>query len=109
MRKPALTREFDRFFTRLNDYTDLLLKLYVAREVVIAPEQAKEIDKRIRRAEKKHIHEAFVLKIYVAWEVLVENVFIECLRRRQTSRPRPEHEGRQAVCVKTSWRLQIAA
>ncbi len=81
MRKALLTREFDRFFTRLNDYTDLLLKLYEAREVVIAPGQAREIDKRIRPSEKKHIHEAFVLKIYVAWEVLVENVFVECLRR----------------------------
>jgi len=97
------------FVTRLNAYTDLLLKLYEAPEVVLTPEQAKEIGKRIRLSEKKHIHEAFVLKIYVAWEVLVENVFVECLHRRQTSRPRPEHGGRQAVCVKTSWRLQIAA
>lgn len=81
MRKPPLAREFDKFFSRLNDYTDLLLKLYEAQQVVVATELAKEIDRRIHRSEKKHIHEAFVLKIYVAWEVLVENTFVECLRR----------------------------
>ena len=36
---------------------------------------------RYSPSEKMQIHEAFVLKIYVAWEVLVENVFVECLSR----------------------------
>ncbi len=61
MRKPPLAGEFDKFFSRLNDYTDLLLKLYEAQQVVVAAELAKEIDGRIHRSEKKHIHEAFVL------------------------------------------------
>jgi hypothetical protein len=81
MGRSLLARGFDTFFTTLNAYTDLLLKLYQAREVVLPPAQAREIVKTILPDEKRHVHEAFVLKIYASWEVLVENIFVECLRR----------------------------
>lgn len=81
MRKDSLKAEFDKFFVLINEYTDLLLKIFEAKEVVITPQKKKEILTEILSSEKKHIHEAFVLKIYVAWEVLVENIFIECLSR----------------------------
>lgn len=81
MGKQSLKAEFDKFFVLINEYTDLLLKIFEAKEVVIPPEKKKEIYTEVLTSEKKHIHEAFVLKIYVAWEVLVENLFIECLSR----------------------------
>jgi hypothetical protein len=81
MLKSSLKRQFDTFFIRINQYTDLLLKVFEAKEVVIPPEKKKEILTEVLPSEKKQIHEAFVLKIYVAWEVLVENVFVECLSR----------------------------
>ena len=79
MGKYSLKSDFNKFFVNINEYTDLLLKIYEAREVVIPPEKKKEILTEILLSEKKHIHEAFVLKIYVAWEVLVENLLVECL------------------------------
>jgi len=81
MRKDSIKAEFDKFFILINEYTDLLLKIFEAKEVVIPPQKKKEILTEILPSEKKYIHEAFVLKIYVAWEVLVENLFIECLSR----------------------------
>jgi len=79
MGKYSLKAEFNKFFGRLNQCTDLLLKIFEAKEVVIPPEKRKEILTEILPSEKKQIHEAFVLKIYVAWEVLVENLLVECL------------------------------
>jgi hypothetical protein len=79
MAKSWLKSEFGRFFVRINEYTDLLVKLFEAREVTLPPEKRKEILTEILLSEKKQIHEAFVLKIYVSWEVLVESLFVECL------------------------------
>ena len=79
MPKSSFKKQFDAFFIRINQYTDLLLKIFEAKEVIIPPEKRKEILTEILPSEKKQIHEAFVLKIYVAWEVLVENLFVECL------------------------------
>lgn len=79
MGKYSLKAEFNKFFVLINEYTDLLLKVFEAKEVVIPPEKKKEILTEILPSEKKQIHEAFVLKIYVAWEVLVENLLVECL------------------------------
>lgn len=81
MLKSSLKSEFDDFFICINEYTDLLFKIFEAKEVIIPPEKRREILTEILLSEKKHIHEAFVLKIYVAWEVLVENLLIECLSR----------------------------
>lgn len=81
MPQSSLKKQFDGFFIRINEYTDLLLKIFEAKEVIIPPEKRKEILTEILASEKKQIHEAFVLKIYVAWEVLVENLFVECLSR----------------------------
>jgi len=81
MRKYSLKAEFDKFFVLINEYTDLLLKIFEAKEIVIPPQKKKEILTKILPSEKKHIHEAFVLKIYATWEVLVENLFVECLSR----------------------------
>ena len=79
MGKYLLKAEFNKFFIRINEHTDLLQKIFEAKKVVVPPEKKKEILTDILPSEKKQIHEAFVLKIYVAWEVLVENLFIECL------------------------------
>lgn len=81
MGKYSLKAEFDRFFVLINEYTDLLLKIFEAKRVVIPPQKKKEILTVMLPSEKKQIHEAFVLKTYVAWEVLVENLFVECLSR----------------------------
>jgi len=81
MAKSWLKSEFDRFFVRINQHIDLLVKLFDAKEVILPPEKKKEILTEILLSEKKQIHEAFVLKIYVSWEVLIENLFVECLSR----------------------------
>lgn len=81
MGKHSLKTEFDKFFVLINTYTDLLLKIFEAKEVVIPPKKKREILTEILPYEKRQIHEAFVLKIYVAWEVLVENIFVDCLSR----------------------------
>ncbi len=81
MPKCSLKKQVDVFFIRINQYTDLLLKIFETKKVEIPPEKKKEILTEILPYEKKQIHEAFVLKIYVAWEVLVENLFVQCLSR----------------------------
>lgn len=81
MGKPSINAEFSNFFRCINEYTDLLVKVIEAREVSVAPEKGTDISTALLRSEKKLVHEAFVLKIYVAWEVLVEDVFVECLYR----------------------------
>lgn len=53
--------------------------------------------------EKKQIFEAFVLKIYVSWELLVQGILIDCLNRdtsqyaKHTETPLPKHLSRN-VC-----------
>lgn len=80
--RPSLIRtRFNRFFADITKYSDLLVKVLEAEAVVISPELEKEVPSSVLIDEKKEIHEAFVLKIYVAWEVLVEDVFVECLYR----------------------------
>ncbi|MBL7153566.1 MAG: hypothetical protein ISS79_07595 [Phycisphaerae bacterium] len=69
MRKPSVEFIFDRFFGQINWYTNLLVK--------VTETESLELD----ALEKREIFEAFVLKIYVAWEVLVEDVVVECLCR----------------------------
>lgn len=81
MGKYSLKAEFERFFVLVSEHTDLLLKIFESHQVIIPPQKKKEILTEILLSEKKQIHEAFVLKIYVAWEVLVENLFVECLSR----------------------------
>jgi hypothetical protein len=73
--------DFSKFFSAMAQYTDLLLKITEAKKIVVPPEKEKEIYTKLLVSEKRQIHEAFVLKMYVAWELLVENVFIECLYR----------------------------
>ena len=84
MRASVIRARFDRFFEDITKHTDLLVKVIEAKEVVMSPVAKKEVPSRILVSEKRQIHEAFVLKIYVAWEVLVEDVFVECLYRDST-------------------------
>lgn len=67
MRKSSFEETFERFFSRLNWYTDLLVKVTEDPIIILT--------------EKKEIYEAFVLKIHVTWELLVENLLIDCLNR----------------------------
>ena len=41
MRKDSLKAEFDKFFILLNEYTDLLLKIFEAKEIIIPPQKKK--------------------------------------------------------------------
>ena len=41
MGKYSLKSDFNKFFVNINEYTDLLLKIYEAREVVIPQEKKK--------------------------------------------------------------------
>ncbi len=54
MRKPSVELKFEKFFRRINWYTDLLVKVTEAESLMLAA------------SEKKEIFEAFVLKIYGA-------------------------------------------
>lgn len=67
MRKTSFEETFSHFFSKLNWYTDLLVKV--------------TNDPVITRTAKKEIYEAFVLKIHVTWELFVENLLIGCLNR----------------------------
>jgi len=81
MQTSSLKTEFDNFFTSMNQYTDLLVKVIKTKKLVLAKNAEKEILPKLLQTEKKQIHEAFVLKICATWEILVENVFVECLLR----------------------------
>ena len=81
MRASVIRARFNSFFADITKYSDLLVKVIEAKEVVMSPVAKKEVPSRILVSEKREIHEAFVLKIYVAWEVLGEDVFVECLYR----------------------------
>ena len=73
MRQSRLRTEFDRFVVQINQITDLLVKIYEAKAVVVPPDKEREILTEVLLSEKKQIH--------VAWEFLVEEVFVECLYR----------------------------
>ncbi len=79
MRIPSLKPEFDSFFTSMTQHTDLLVKIIKTTRIVLPPREKKEILTKLMQSEKKQIHEAFVLKICAAWEILAENIFVECL------------------------------
>ena len=67
MKKASLKEPFDRFFKKSAWYADFLND--IIERTAFKP------------YEKKEILEAFVLKIYVNWERLVEDIFIGCLNR----------------------------
>ncbi len=79
MANNLLKNEFDVFFTDMGKYSDLLVKIIEAIEVVVPPQKKEEILTKLLLTEKKQIHEAFVLKICATWEILAENIFIACL------------------------------
>jgi len=81
MARTRIKSVFDDFFLRISRYTDLLLKISVAKRVEIPKEYEGDILKEVLESEKKRIHEAFVLNIYVTWELLAESVLIDCLSR----------------------------
>jgi len=79
MQISSLKTEFAIFFTSMNQYTDFLNKIIKTTKVIVPPREKKEILTKLLITEKKQIHEAFALKICATWEILAENVFIECL------------------------------
>lgn len=81
MQTSTLKAEFDTFFTSMIQHTDLLVKIIKTIEIKVPQREEKEILTKLLQAEKKQIHEAFVLKICATWEILAENVFVECLLR----------------------------
>jgi len=81
MQTPSLKAEFDNFFASMIQHTDVLVKIIKTTKIILPPHEEKEILTKLLAAEKKQIHEAFVLKISATWEILAENVFVECLYR----------------------------
>ena len=79
MQTSSLKTEFDNFFTSMIQYTDFLIKIITTTKIIIPPQEQREILPKLLQSEKKLIHEAFVLKICATWEILAENVFVECL------------------------------
>jgi len=69
MRKPSVGLRFEEFFSQINGYTNLLVKVTEAESLTLA------------NAEKKEIFEAFLLKIYGAWELFVGELLVDCLSR----------------------------
>ncbi len=57
---------FQHFLNEINLYTDLL-------------DTVTKIPKKITPHEKQELYEAFVLKVQVTWELLVEDILIACL------------------------------
>ena len=80
MQKHSPKTEFERFFTSMTQYTDLLVKIIGTKKVIIPQHKKEEISVPLSIFEKQQIHEAFVLKICAIWEILVEDVLVECLR-----------------------------
>ena len=81
MQTYSLKAEFDNFFVSMIQYTDFLIKIVKTTKIILPPHEDKEILTKLLQTEKKQIHEAFVLKICATWEILAENVFVECLLR----------------------------
>jgi hypothetical protein len=73
MKKSSPERSLYLFHENMNWNIDLLIKIQLARRVIRSIQ------------EKRSIFQAFVLSICAEWEVLVENLLIDCLNR-DTSR-----------------------
>lgn len=85
MQTSSLKTEFDNFFTSMIQNTDFLIKIITTTKIIIPPQEKREILPKLLQSEKKLIHEAFVLKICATWEILAENVFVECLSRNTST------------------------
>ena len=59
-------RLFENFFEEINWFTDVLSKIYNTKDVTLRT--------------KREIHEAYVLKIQVTWEIFAENLLVQCLK-----------------------------
>ena len=62
-----------------------MIKIITTTKIIIPPQEQREILPKLLQSEKKLIHEAFVLKICATWEILAENVFVECLSRNTST------------------------
>jgi len=71
MKKPQIRYTFDAYFDHIHRYTDLLDKILNLKELNLL--------------KKREIYEAYVIKILVAWEVFVKDLFVYCLKQ-DTSR-----------------------
>lgn len=69
MRKSSFNDTFNRFFKRMLWYKNFLNKISNTDQSIL------------NSTEKKEILEAFVLKVYVTWEVLVQDLLVDCLNR----------------------------
>lgn len=69
MRKSSFKDTLNRFFHRMVWYADFLKKISSAKRVILTP------------TEKKETLEAFVLKVYVTWEILIQDLLVDCLNR----------------------------
>ena len=69
MRKSSFKDTFNRFFRQIFWYSNFLEKISNAKRVILNP------------TEKKEILEAFVPKVYVTWEILVQDLLVDCLNR----------------------------
>lgn len=66
MQESLFEDAFYQFFGTINWYTELLVKITQAEQT-------------ITRHEKEELYEAFVLKVQVTWELLVEEILTACL------------------------------
>lgn len=73
MRKSSFERSLFNFHLMMNRDIDLLMKIEVARRVIKS------------LAEKRDIFEAFVFRICASWEILVDDLLVDCLNK-DTSR-----------------------
>jgi len=83
MRKSSLEITFEKFFDQISFYRDLLTKIKHTDKISYDnPEVIKSLKTTgIDLREKKEVFEALFLKIYVTWEILVEELLIDCLNR----------------------------
>jgi len=83
MRKSSLEITFEKFFGQISFYRDLLTKIKHTDKISYDnPEVIKSLKRtNIDLREKKAVFEAFLLKIHVTWEILVEDLLIDCLSR----------------------------
>ena len=65
------SRLFDQYFNQIDWFVDVLNRIYNTSTISL-------------RA-KKEIHEAYVLKIHLMWEIFTEEIIIRCLKQ-DTSR-----------------------
>lgn len=94
MKKPSFEDTFRKYFSQMEWYREFLRKMSGVREQRLSRKDKKEIceafvvkiytdskvlERRLSRREKKEIFEAFVIKICAAWEVLIEELFVDCL------------------------------